>query len=277
MRRKKERKSSLPSWLDTYADMVTLLLTFFVLLFSMSSVDAGKWNMLVKAFQGEFKPGEGQQLVLPDSASAESGEPDAETPGLIVGDGPGNLDVSDITNPEDVTDFDALYYYLKNYSESKGMEDTVGVYKGDGYTFVVFQNNIFFDGNSAEMRSEAKTLLDFLAGGLKNITGEIGEIRILGHTARAGQEFSPSEQAFDRELSIQRATNVLLYLQMKNIIDPKKLVSEGYGEFRPLVPHDGTEAARIQNRRVEIYISKTGAVEDSLDSIYSKINTQKAE
>ncbi len=271
-----------PNWLDTYADMVTLLLTFFVLLFAMSTVDATKWQTLVKAFSTNKQASATiEQAVLTDPKNPNSGK------NFDAGDASSaaqNEDASSAGGSESgasaaangkVTDFDSLYKYMNDYVKKNGLQDSVQVHKGDNYTFLTFQNSIFFNGDSSVLLDDGKKILDFLGDGIKSIPDQIGEIRFYGHTARADASTTTSAQAFDRALSSDRAKNVLLYVQVKNIIDPGKMVSEGYGEYRPIVPHDGSEATRKKNRRVEIYISKSGKVSSVLDDIYKDINASK--
>nr|WP_319488403.1 flagellar motor protein MotB [uncultured Caproiciproducens sp.] len=269
-----------PNWLDTYADMVTLLLTFFVMLFAMSTVDASKWQTLVKAFSSNKQvtasieqavqtnpsnPNSGKQFDAGDNKTSSSAAQSSAQSAAQSEGASGNV--------TKVTDFDSLYKYLNDYVNKNGLQDSVQVHKGDNYTFLTFQNSIFFNGDSSELRGDGKKILDFLGNGIKNIPDQIGEIRFFGHTARADNSTTVSAQAFDRSLSSDRAKNVLLYIQMKNIINPAKMVSEGYGEYRPIVPHDGTEATRSKNRRVEIYISKAGKVSSVLDQVYKDINS----
>lgn len=282
-RRKSSDGGGGPNWLDTYADMVTLLLTFFVMLFAMSTVDATKWQTLVKAFStnkqttasieqavqtNPSNPNSGKNFDAGDSAIASSAAQTASASSTL---GAGTSSV--FTGK--VTDFDSLYLYMNSYVKNNNLQDSVQVHKGDNYTFITFQNSIFFDGDSSVLRDEGKKTMDYLCGGIKGIPDQIGEIRFYGHTAQAGGATTTAAQAFDRGLSSDRAKNVLLYVQVKNIIDPGKMVSEGYGEYRPIVPHDGTEATRKKNRRVEIYISKSGKVSSVLDDIYKDIESTK--
>lgn len=266
MRKKKEYPSSCPNWLDTYADMVTLLLTFFVLLFAMSSISSTKWQQLVTAFQqnaGTFSDG-----------AAVSGTVSTFVP--VVADVPSSTPESSSEVPvTEVKDFDDLFPYFKQYVEEHNLQSQVQLYKGDGYTFLSFSNSIFFDGDSAVLRPQSKPILDFLCDALAGIPKQIGEIRFYGHTAKVSSTNTPERQAFDRGLSDDRAKNVLLYVQEKGIIGGAKLVSEGYGEYRPVIKDDGTEATRAKNRRVEIYISKAGQTQDVLDQVYSAINADK--
>ena len=266
MRRKKRDDSSGgPNWLDTYSDMVTLLLTFFVLLFSMSTISSNKWQKLVAALSANLtKTSSEQPVVIDPESSVSSMAPDA----AAVDQGLGEEDTQPV---DEVTEFDQLYAYLKQYIQQNHLEGSVKIYKGDGYTFLSFQNSIFFDGDSAVLRPQGKVILDFLCGAIQNIPDQIGEIRFYGHTAKVSATNTPERQAFDRGLSDDRAKNVLLYVQAKGIISGAKMVSEGYGEYRPVVPDDGTEATRAKNRRVEIYLSKTGKTADVLDQVYEEI------
>lgn len=269
-RRKPDEGGGGPSWMDTYADMVTLMLTFFVMLFAMSSMDSAKWKKLVTAFSGNRQATQVVEQAAAQSttasavldqtftAPAQSGGEGGEGGGGSSGSGK--------------MDFDDLYKYIKNYVDQKNLGSSVAVHKGDGYTFITFQNSIFFSGDSAVLRDEGKGILDYLCSGLKQVSGDVGEMRFYGHTARADNQKTPESLAFDRKLSTDRASNVLLYVQYKNIVDPKKMVAEGYGEYRPLVPHDGTEATRVKNRRVDIYIAKAGTANKTLDEIYDEID-----
>lgn len=265
-RKKPQEDGGGPNWLDTYADMVTLLLTFFVLLFSISSVDAQKWEILVRSFSGEADSD--SQFVVTDDKDLTKGD------GVLAGQND-KLPETVISNPEDVKEFDDLYKYLQNYILSNNLESDISLYNGDGYTFIIFRNNIFFDGDSAVLKNEGKGILDAFTGAMVNITDQVGKISCEGHTARAADQATPNSVIADRMLSSDRAVNVLCYIQQKNVIAPEKLVSTGHGEFKPIVPHDGTEATRQKNRRVELCIYEAGKEEASLDEIYKIISSEE--
>lgn len=269
MRKKKKSSSQCANWLDTYSDMVTLLLTFFVLLFSMTTMNAEKWKKLVSALQ--LKNGtppssvaavDINKLKLPQAASSSGSKASSASSASSSA----GKDVDKVAN------FDDLYPYFKNYIVKNHLQTQVGVYKGNGYTFLSFRNSIFFSGDSAELGSQGKKLLDILCDAMSGIPNQIGEVRFYGHTAKVSATNTAERQAFDRGLSSDRAKNVLLYVQAKGIIGGEKMVSEGYGEYRPFVKDDGTEATRAKNRRVEIYISKVGKSQDELQQIYDNIN-----
>lgn len=254
--------------------MVTLLLTFFVLLFSMTTMNSEKWKKLVTALQ--LKTG-----VSPVSTTVDLSKVKAEQLTTSSQTASGKGQSSAVSSKSDasvtsVSDFDDLYPYFRNYIIKNNLQDEVGVYKGDGYTFLSFRNSIFFSGDSASLQPKGEKILNFMCSAIAGIPKQIGEIRFYGHTAKVSATDTAERQAFDRGLSADRAKNVLLYVQGKKVIGGEKMVSEGYGEYRPIVKDDGTEATRAKNRRVEIYISKVGKTEDVLEKIYGDINASSS-
>ena len=244
-KRRKKKPENGSNWMDTYGDMVTLLLCFFVLLYSISSVDQSKWIKLVESFNPDAK--EVSQIVTDTVADGND-------------EVPGNAEATE----EAV--FDELYERLKLAVEDAGIETEVELTKGDGYTFVRFRDTMFFDGDSAVIRPEGKVILDRFAEAIAPASDVIQEIQVLGHTTQA----LPNQQndvVSDRVLSSERAANVTGYLQQKNLVSPDKLVSVGYGQFRP-----DTEENRSKNRRVEIIITKNNSIQRSLDEYYAEVD-----
>lgn len=249
MKKRKSASESGASWMDTYGDMVTLLLCFFVLLYSISTVDQAKWEMIVKSFN-----------------------PDAEDVSQIVTQDvkDGNEDVPGALSEEAQEDFDELFEKLQISVKEAGLTAEVELYKGDGYTFVTFRDSIFFDGNSSEIKPAGKQILEKFAEIISGVSKSIKEIQVLGHTTQASASNHINVDT-DRVLSAEEAANVTVYLQQKTRISPEKLVSVGYGQYRPIAPFD-TEKNRAKNRRVELIISKSGSVEKSLDEYYSEMD-----
>lgn len=240
---KKAHKDEGGSWMDTYGDMVTLLLCFFVLLYAISAIDQTKWMNLVRSFNPE--------------AVRELEDKIQEAP---------DKDQKDVRLPED---FETLYENLKKEVEKANMSDQIEVSKGDGFTFITFKSNVIFDGNSYVLKESGKEVLDGFCTILDGYRDEIGQVQILGHTAIAspGKEINVTT---DRFLSSNRATAVLIYIQEKNIFDPVTLISIGYGQYRP-IGDNSTAEGRAANRRVELLITKKDSKLRSLDEYYSEI------
>lgn len=249
-------------WMDTYGDMVTLLLTFFVLLFAMSSLNADKWELFVKAFTGQTET-PAQIVINVNSPGEEVG--DEKVPPSGDGETVGNTDP--IETP---TNFEELFLYLKQYVEEQGLQNEVQISKGEGYTYIQFSNNIFFDGDQSVLRPDSYVILDFMSQAFAYIPEQIKEIAIYGHTA---QEASDKENNidFDFRLSSARATNVGLYLMNKQVLDPGKFSCTGYGQYHPVAPHDGQEVNRAKNRRVEFKISEEGKKTVPIEEVYEQV------
>ena len=244
MKRNKKGGGGGANWMDTYGDMVTLMLCFFVMLYSFSTIDQQKWQNLVES----LNPSTVEQI---EQSVTQGG---GFTPG-------GSSESDEVTQEEVDQDIEQLYEAMEQYVEEIGMSDRISLGKGSGYVFVSFDDTVFFNGDSYVLLDEGKKILDNLALSISEISDSIDEIRVLGHTAQAATE-SANNPKTDRFLASNRATVVTVYLQEKNIIDPARLVSVGYGQWRP-VADNSTADGRAENRRVEMIV--TGLDLDSED------------
>jgi len=252
---KNKSKVNKDAWLNTYADMITLILVFFILLYSMSSIDQEKFRLLVKAFTADPETIEQIRLLESDN-QVDAGKPDAEQGGIE-----GDL-IADI---EDLND---LYLHLKKYVQENQLQESVQVEKGKDMVFIRFSSNLFFEADRAVLKSGGTEILDFVGDALGQVEPTIKYIRIDGHTAEAGRGTSTVD---DRALSTDRANAVLKYLEDLYIKEPAKLMAVGYGLYRPVAPND-SEANRAKNRRVEILVAKTDSLQDELDKIYQIVD-----
>lgn len=247
MKRNKKGGGGGANWMDTYGDMVTLMLCFFVMLYSFSTIDQQKWQNLVESLNPstveDIEQSVAQGGTIPDSSSQ-----------------------SDEITQEDVDqDIEQLYEAMKQYVEETGMSDRISLGKGSGYVFISFDDTVFFNGDSYVLLDEGKKILDNVALSISKVSDSIDEVRVLGHTAQAATE-SANNPKTDRFLASNRATVVTVYLQEKNIIDPARLVSVGYGQWRP-VADNSTGEGRAQNRRVEMIVTGLDLDDENGDDI----------
>lgn len=244
-RKKHQDEGSSNEWLNTYADMVTLLLTFFVMLYSMSTVSEEKWEFLKAAFANIGITT--SQLVVVDDVTKE-GDGQVGSTGSGIGD-------SQVAEESDVIiDVEMLYSLLKDYVDSMGdgeMKDSIELQSGKHYVFIRFTDNVFFNPDSAVLRQEGKDVLSEIGAGIKMAEESIGVIRIEGHTASVLED--ENYHVDDRELSSGRANAVLKYLEENCSISSELLSSLGYGKYRPIADNSTAEG-RKKNRRVEILI-----------------------
>lgn len=260
MARKKRDSGGGYSWMDTYGDMVTLLLTFFIMLFSMSSVNEEKWEVLIRAFTKN-----------PDAATAQiilvqQGDGDQVAPAVGL-----DSNLSDKASDNDLpADLNQLYEYIMSFVSQNDLDASVSVSKdSSNNVYIRFDNNIFFDGDSAVLREESKPILDFLGDCLKNVEDQIFITRVNGHTAAipGAEDYHVS----DWQLSGDRASQVVIYFEEQKGLDPKKLMCNGYGKNYPIESND-TPEGRAANRRVEIMILGNHFDKNDPEDLYAMLS-----
>ncbi|HON37781.1 MAG: OmpA/MotB family protein [Desulfomonilia bacterium] len=224
---------NLPSrtqWLVTFSDMVTLLITFFVLIISMSSMDA-------KAMKDIF--GFFNQAVGPLDFEQEQ-----EVKGMPA--------LIETIPPRVFYDTISLNRNILNNLESKGIgglkgmgEDMFEVRQSSRGLAIMINGDILFNEGSHELKEDALPILESIAQSLHNVDSIIS---VEGHTDNRGG--TPTQQY---RLSMRRAGSVLDYFVYAAGMSPTKFALAGYGSSRP-VESNGTEQGRKKNRRVEIIL-----------------------
>lgn len=239
------------SWMDTYGDMVTLLLCFFVMLYSMSDINQQKWEMFVKSIFPNS--GDTEQIAINENIA----EGEFDVSGLLK---------TDEELPEDVKPEELWVTLVKKLNESGA--DGVSVSRGEGYTFVVFENQAFFNGDSSVLTEDAIRILDIFCEIIGPESANISQIEIMGHTAQANPDRMNNPRT-DRLLSAMRSAEVAAYIQTKDVIEPSKLVGISYGQYRSVDTNE-TREGRAKNRRVEFLIVDAGADIKSMNDYYDE-------
>ncbi len=219
--------------MDTYGDMITLVLTFFVLLYSMSSMDQSKWQYLASALSKSPAIEEKAQVVL---------EPNAENDPTAIYDN----EVPEVDDAAEIVDFEDFYMYLKEVVVTNNLQESVSVEMSNTGVYMRFRDNIFFGGDSDVLLDEGKYILDIISDGIRSVNERIYAIKVSGHTAGAS-----NSDVNEWSLSSGRANSVINYMLGRDVCEPDKFSSAGYGKYRPVDEND-TEEGRRQNRRVEI-------------------------
>jgi chemotaxis protein MotB len=210
-------------WLLTYADMITLLLAFFIILYASSQVDARKYTDLVSSIRTAF------------------GVPLPPRPIVRVGDGGDKL----LPIPDMVG---VLVQELTGRLEKEIAEGAVEIQRTKEGIVLRFREAVFFGLGRASLSGEAKAILDKMAPPLLNIPNAI---EVEGHTDSLPirSPIFPSNW----ELSVGRATAVVRYLVEAHRFPPGRLAARGMADNRPLAPNDRTRG-NPRNRRVELHI-----------------------
>ena len=242
MAKKKSGGGGGANWMDTYGDMVTLLLCFFVLLYSMSTISEDKWKAIVQS----FNPLATEITTDPEGHGGPISDPN-------VGDlNPG---LNDIESAQEIIDnlLEEMTAALQQMAASEGLDNAISVELTGGKIYVKFSDTVFFGGNSSTLKPQAKEILLKVCAVLDAGKDAIEEIRIQGHTAQASDSI-PNEPYGDRQLASNRAFEVVYFIQTNSSIHPARLINEGYGQWRPIDDNQGEEG-KAPNRRVEMIIS----------------------
>lgn len=255
-KREKQEESGSPEWLTTYSDMVTLLLTFFIMLFAMSTVDGTKFTNVAQSLSSSFLSlGTGDSLLNSDGKSILT--VDFVNPSSEKGS---TKNEKYIESAEEMIvdaqrqiyekEMDIAKERIRQSVEEQGIGDKAQVTEEKDFILVRLESEVLFDSGSAEIRPGSYPVLNQLAEVLKGIDNEI---LVSGHTDNV--PISTSRYKSNWELSTARATNVVRYFTETLRLDPARFTATGNGEYRP-VADNSTPEGRQQNRRIEIKILK---------------------
>lgn len=232
---KKSSGDSGGDWLNTYADMVTLLLTFFVLLFCCSNLDETKLQLVFQEFKSR---GQFVNNVVADL------DPNAESTGGVTSD---KTDVGG--EGEMPQSFDELYRYLADYVDMNNLADSVAVEQGAAHITIRFDDSVFFDGDSYELKDEGRAVLKGFIPAIKAVKQSVRSVTVSGHTSMAVSAVN------DWALSSMRAVSVVNYLDWNGMVESEKYRVKGCGPYEPVADNDTAEGQR-KNRRVEMMLLK---------------------
>jgi chemotaxis protein MotB len=236
-------------WLLTYADMITLLVAFFIMLYSMSVMNQAKFQQLAISVRSGF--GASAMNGVPTVFSRGGGQD--STPALLTSSKAGQPVTDDflksIKAQQDSDGLDKAYQIVKAYIHKNHLQSMMQVARNErGVVVTVMTDKMLFARGDADLRPEELSLLHTVANVTKTVP--LNPIRVEGHTDSLPihTERFPSNW----ELSTTRATTVLRYFEACGVAS-KRLEASGYADQRPLAPND-TEANRATNRRVEIVL-----------------------
>ncbi|MFN2382141.1 MAG: OmpA family protein [Guyparkeria sp.] len=266
MARARRRKAgSSGGWLTTYADMVTLLLTFFVLMLSVSVVDVERYKAVAETMRSSFgslptdstaAPGDSVVELAPGAADPDSkveGPPptqliELEAPPTATPEGDDSRELEDLRRDQ----LEQRAEELRSVMDDAIAAGDLEIETTDDTVIIRIKENASFPSGSADMQQAFEPVVDRIADDLANsddrivVTGYTDDVPV-----RSGRFRS------NWDLSAARAVSVLMSLRNEGI-DADRLSARGMGENNPIAPND-SEANRAVNRRVEIALVPTWA------------------
>ena len=226
------------SWITTFSDLMSLLLTFFILLFSMSNVSDDKFNQAAYSLSNSLLGGgEGimDGMIVPYEEET-TGTNKPVTP------------AKELEGAELDPALIAIYNQVLNFVEKNELEDKVIITADQKGIYVNVSNAILFGKESASISREGRSVLKSVGKLLNQLDNRVV---IEGHTDDIPNAYG--QYPTNWELSVGRAVSVLRYLNENEHVDTRRLSAVGYGENQPLAPNN-SEKNRARNRRVNIVV-----------------------
>ena len=247
--------------MNTFADLMNLLLCFFVMLFSMSSVNEEKFEKVIASFQSTFSilPGGGASIgegELISSGISQLENFDSYYNQQLSSQSDGQTeeekDITEAYEQQELEESEDMAQQLENALSQYGIQDDVEVDFNAEYVTLNMNGALLFDSASAELRDEAYPLVNKLGKIL--VTYDNNIIEVEGQTDNVPIHSSKYED--NNVLSMYRALAVANYLRDTTTLDPAYIKSSGRGEYVPIADN-ATPEGRARNRRVEIKIYKS--------------------
>ncbi|MCP4683882.1 MAG: OmpA family protein [bacterium] len=244
-RRKIDSDENLERWLLTYADLITLLLAFFIVMYSMSQVDNKKFGKVSEALNTILKGG--------SSVLKHELEKDKTGHGLLK---LGNLRL--------------VQQKIEERFRQLGRQEELQTEVTERGLVIHILESTLFDVGAADLQMRAMEVLDLVAEQVKD---RPNHIRVEGHTD--DRPIQTNVFPSNWELSSARATSVVRYISDNHGISPDRISALGYGEFRPVQPNNSVEN-RAKNRRVDVVVltMELTLTEPTSQLYYSDTETQ---
>jgi chemotaxis protein MotB len=233
VRRKKhnnDEHENLERWLITYSDLITLLLAFFIMMYTFSKQDAQKYQEVSEHLKAIFT---GKSVLAGGS-------------GPTSGSGATNISIKNTANSEDVKR--ELENEVRSMAEWADPEKKISVFKDERGVVIRIMDKAFFNEGKADLKDRAKNAIDKI---MPIIIGSKRPVRIEGHTDDV--PIRTNEFKSNWELSTRRATEVVRYLVEAHRFPPDRISASGFAEYHPITTNDTSEN-RSLNRRIEIIL-----------------------
>ncbi len=244
-RRTSDARKGAPGWMVTYSDLVTLILVFFILLFSMSQIDMIKFKAITESYRAHIFDFYPSIVPLDNPASLETDMPEKK-------------DKDDDKNRNSEASLNNLLIEVQSFLDKNGLEDVILANRTERGVVLVLQEKVLFAPGEANLIGDSFEFLDKVGDLLAKLPNLV---KIEGHTD--DRPMNSYRYPSNWELSAARASSVIRYFVENHQIDSGRFIAVGYADTRPIVSNSEQEN-RQKNRRVEIIISDPKYKEDDI-------------
>jgi len=262
MAKKQREEPSAPSqaWMNTFADLMNLLLCFFVLLFSMSTVDAQKFQLIAESFSETFSIFSAGATAVGDGIMISNGVSQLNELDRFMysmgtsADAESNLpksleEMMEEMEKEQMKESEELAEKIEEALAENQLQDEVELEFTSQYVQLTLKGAVLFDSGRSELKEEVMPTIEKVAMILERYAGNLVEIE--GHTDNVPIHTSQYES--NDVLSSYRALSVFDYLVANTSLQPSQIKHAGRGEYVPIADND-TPEGRARNRRIEIKV-----------------------
>jgi len=236
-------KDTAERWLLTYADLMNLLLIFFIILYSMSNIDSIKYEQLSNSLKAALGRGASTTLVSPITAGK---------PGPSVIDRNGASSSPILITKGEQQQMNEVYKKVAELIKNGNLTGKVNVQADERGIVISITAKLLFNPGSSDIVANSKPTIKDIGNILQKIPGN--QISVEGHTD--SDPIHNGVYSSNWQLSAMRAANVVQLLVDNSYINPKVIRSAGYGDQRPVAKND-TSINKAKNRRVDIVILKS--------------------
>jgi chemotaxis protein MotB len=230
------------SWLIPYADLLTLLLALFIVLFASSSIDVQKFQQIAKSMSSAMSGGTGI-MEFPSPL------PDEQPQSLNAEDAKNDENENPEFDQQEKNELKELQEKINRYIDEKSLENQLQTVLTDDGLLITILNDVFFDSGVAQVRLKEQTLAKDIAQLL--VSDPPRNVVISGHTDNV--PINNSQFDSNWHLSVMRAVNFVKILLENENLDARSFSVKGFGEYQPVDTNE-TSAGRAKNRRVELLI-----------------------
>ncbi|NRF90661.1 flagellar motor protein MotB [Paenibacillus frigoriresistens] len=250
------------TWLIPYADLLTLLLALFIILFASSQLDSKKYDSIMRSLNNAFTGGEApfamsNLIPINDAANATKNNNKSQNPPTKEESKTDSQLAAKLQKEE--KDLKELKQSMDAYIKENNMSEQLTTKLDNEKLTITISDRALFDSGSATIKQESQKL----AVSMSNLLGRYPgyEVQVAGHTDNIPIRRADFETNWD--LSAKRAVNFMKILLNNSEIEPASYSSVGFGEYRPIAENDTTEG-RAKNRRVEVSILRNIKATDEI-------------